>query len=171
MKNSIVCKQSIFIFIMLILGGCSSALKYPNGFQYAPYKPYDFNKQAALQKILWGELEKWQGVPYKWGGNSKNGVDCSGLAVIVYKKLFGISLPRSTKEQVKAGIKISKKKIKPGDLIFFLSPNKGRHVGIYLGNRRFTHASGAKKKVVISNIDRSYWRKAYWTSRRVISEN
>jgi len=159
----------MFILIMLILGGCGSALKYPNGFQYAPYKPYD--SKTSLQKALWDELEKWQGVPYKWGGNSKDGVDCSGLAVIVFKKIFGISLPRSTREQVQAGTNVSKKKIKPGDLIFFLSPKKNRHVGIYLGNRKFTHASGAKKKVVVSNIDQAYWRKAYWTSRRVISEN
>ncbi|MDM8539272.1 NlpC/P60 family protein, partial [Desulfobacterales bacterium HSG17] len=151
--------------------GCSSALRYPNGFQYAPYKPYDFNQQTALQEVLWDELEKWQGVPYKWGGNSKRGVDCSGLAVIVYKKLFGISLPRSTKEQVRTGTNVSKKRIKPRDLIFFLSPKKDRHVGIYLGNRKFTHASGSKKMVVISNIDHSYWRRAYWTSRRVLAEN
>lgn len=174
MKNSFLFKHDIIYLVMMLLAmffvsGCGSALRYPNGFQYVPYKSPG-SGQASMEKILWEELEQWQGIPYKWGGNSKRGVDCSGLAVIVYKKLFGISLPRSTIEQVKAGNKVSKNRLKPGDLIFFLSPKRERHVGIYLGNRRFTHASGAKKKVVVSNMDKTYWRRTYWTSRRIISE-
>lgn len=124
MKTQIFIKQSMFILILLILSGCGSALRYPNGFQYAPYKPDDSNQQVSIQEVLQNELKKWQGVPYKWGGNSKNGVDCSGLAVNVYKKLFGISLPRSTIYQVKAGTQVSKNKIKPGDLVFLFLPSR-----------------------------------------------
>jgi len=166
MKKIFFIKYSTFILIMLILGGCG--FRHSNGF--VPYKSDD-SSQTSLKEILWKEIEQWQGVPYKWGGSSADGVDCSGFAVVIFKKLFGINLPRSTGEQAKAGTQIPEKDLKPGDLVFFIFKNKTRHVGIYLGDRKFTHASNSHKKVMMSNLDKPNWRKAYWTSRRIISEN
>lgn len=104
------------------------------------------------------------------GGTDRSGVDCSGFVQRVYGDLFGIRLPRTTADQVHRGIDISDSQLRPGDLIFFLPSRTLRHVGIYLGDGQFAHASKSNG-VMISNIDEPYWRRAYWTARRVLPDN
>ncbi len=98
------------------------------------------------------------------GGTTRGGVDCSGLVQILYKELFGISMPRTVARQVKLGQPVRQEGLRPGDLVFFLPPGK-RHVGIYMGQGRFLHAS-ARRGVVISMLSENYWGKYYWTARR-----
>jgi cell wall-associated NlpC family hydrolase len=100
------------------------------------------------------------------GGNNRSGIDCSGFVRRIFKDLFNVRLPRSTALQVNTGCKVSKDQLKAGDLVFFHPPNKIRHVGIYLGRGEFAHAS-TSKGVTISRLNTTYWRKAYWTARRV----
>jgi cell wall-associated NlpC family hydrolase len=120
-----------------------------------------------VEQMLREELKLWTDTPHRMGGISSSGADCSGFVMIVYDKLFGISLPRDTENQVTVGVFTDKNDLKPGDLVFFKPPRIKRHVGIYLNNGEFAHTS-SRKGVTISRIDDPYWDKSYWTSRRIL---
>lgn len=102
------------------------------------------------------------GVPYRFGGSSLKGIDCSAFVQTVYK-YFSIDLPRTAREQFKAGVKVSKKEqLRIGDLIFFRTYAKfPSHVGIYVGEGKMIHASSREKKVTITSINEPYYVKRY----------
>lgn len=106
------------------------------------------------------------GVPYKWGGTSESGFDCSGLTRAVYL-LNGIELPRSSYEQYNEGDSIPKNKLQKGDLVFFITNRSKRvnHVGIYIGDNEFIHAPSKGKVVGKARLDTNYWIKAYKGAR------
>lgn len=109
--------------------------------------------------------KQYVGVPYKWGGTTPKGFDCSGFVTYVYRE-FGVSLPRTAEEQYQRGKKVSKEELAVGDLVFFATYKKtASHAGIYIGNDKFIHAS-SNKGVTISDLDESYWRKTYLGARR-----
>jgi cell wall-associated NlpC family hydrolase len=85
----------------------------------------------------------------------------------VYANLFNIHLPRTTQIQAKQGQPISSKELQAGDLVFFKPPSYPRHVGIFLSQSEFVHAS-KNKGVTISKIDAHYWGRYYWTARRIL---
>jgi len=113
------------------------------------------------------------GVKYQYGGSSpESGFDCSGFVYYVYKQ-FGITLERSSKDQSQNGTKVDKANLIPGDLVFFDTNgglNAVNHVGIYIGDGNFIHASSgsSKRKVVISNLNDGFYKSAYMTARRYI---
>ncbi|GGJ63873.1 cell wall-associated NlpC family hydrolase [Anoxybacillus voinovskiensis] len=108
--------------------------------------------------------KQYVGVPYKWGGKTPKGFDCSGFVTYVYQE-FGVSLPRTAEEQYRRGKKVSKEELAVGDLVFFTTYKKtASHTGIYIGDDKFIHASD--KGVIISDLDESYWRKTYLGARR-----
>lgn len=109
--------------------------------------------------------EDWYGVPYEWSGESMDGIDCSAFVQRVYQQAFSYRLPRVTETQVQTGSKVPRSEIRPGDLVFFRPKNQWNHVGVYLGNRTFAHASSSDG-VTESNLDKSYWKQYYWTARR-----
>jgi len=112
------------------------------------------------------QYKGWKGTPYRYGGLSKNGVDCSGFIYQTYKTVFGISLPRSTTEQVKQGKRVYINQLRAGDLIFFKTGRNVNHVGIYLEKGKFVHASSSKG-VIVSSMHTGYWKKSYWQARRL----
>ena len=113
--------------------------------------------------LLYDELVTWIGVPYKYGGNDKSGVDCSGFAVAVYKKVYGISLERQSERIYNQCQKRSKKEARPGDLVFFkINSDKVSHVGIIVQESRFIHASSSKG-VTLSNLTDAYYEKHYFS--------
>ncbi|PHR56391.1 MAG: hypothetical protein COA44_08525 [Arcobacter sp.] len=120
---------------------------------------------STLNKI-YAQYRQWKGTPYKYGGLTKGGVDCSGFVLQSYKKLFNIRLPRSTKDQVKKGKRVYINQLHAGDLVFFKTGWNVRHVGIYLEKGKFAHASSSKG-VIISNMHTGYWKKNYWQARRL----
>ena len=98
------------------------------------------------------EARKWNGVRYRLGGESRRGVDCSGLTMMVYKK-FGVSLPHWDEKQYRKGARVPKGREKPGDLVFFNEHGRGiSHVGIYSGNGKFIHASDYYKRATESQM-------------------
>ena len=114
---------------------------------------------------LYMESADWIGVPYRGGGDSKRGTDCSGLTYQVYRKVYRTQLPRNTEDLKKKSNKVSKRNLREGDLVFFTSRNSGKkvaHVGIYLKNGKFIHAS-TSKGVIVSNLNEDYYTK-HWIS-------
>lgn len=113
--------------------------------------------QQALNKFL----SKWEGTPYKLGGDSTTAIDCSALTSNTYKELFGIDLPRTAQAQASLGNAIAAADLQPGDLVFFKTGQNQNHVGVYMGDNLFMHAS-SKKGVTVSQLDAPYWQKRFW---------
>lgn len=109
------------------------------------------------------------GVPYKWGGAApESGFDCSGFVQFVVRQATGIMLPRSSFDQVRHGMSITRDELQPGDLVFFNTLRAPfSHVGIYIGENRFIHAPSRGKSVEIVDITNSYWQKRYNGARRL----
>jgi cell wall-associated NlpC family hydrolase len=107
------------------------------------------------------------GVPYRTGGESTHGVDCSGLACVVYRSV-GIKLPRTSDDQARVGAPVSRDDLEPGDLVFFGYGSNVSHVGIYAGDGNFIHASDRARSVRFDRLDNKYFRKRYVTARRVL---
>ena len=124
------------------------------------------NDVTDMNKEFMDFYNEWKGVKYRFGGNSKKGIDCSAFTQRIYKEKFDIKIPRSTWTQVKVGKEVKKSKLELGDLIFFKTGKIDRHVGVYMGNGDFMHAS--IKGVKFSKVDKPFYKKAYWTSRRII---
>jgi len=116
-------------------------------------------------------VEPWRGTPYKIGGTSKNGIDCSAFVRAMYSEVFRMDLPRTAEEQETLGAKVDRSRLQTGDLVFFRTQGMGpffksRHVGVYLGGGEFAQASG-KLGVTITRLDNAYWTKKYEGARRL----
>ncbi len=118
---------------------------------------------------LFTVAEKWLGVPYRYGGNTKKGCDCSGFVSQVYKAVYGKSLERNSAAiRDKNCSKIRRSQLRTGDLVFFKtgSSRKINHVGIYLKDNKFIHASSSKG-VIVSSLEEKYYIRTYVCSGRV----
>ena len=147
-----------------LLGGSSgkddNALATPGvtGSRTAGQTSADGNKIIATGK-------KYLGVPYVWGGTTTAGFDCSGFTQYVLKE-NGISIPRTAAEQFAAGKAVDKKNLKVGDLVFFTTYKPGAsHVGFYMGNDQFIHASSSAKQVTVSSLSEQYFVDRYIGAR------
>jgi cell wall-associated NlpC family hydrolase len=121
-----------------------------------------------VQAKMMREISKMMGVSYKLGGQDENGIDCSAYTMLVYKNSMGKLLPRSSAEQYKIGRIIETADLKFGDLVFFDTTGEpASHVGIYLGDDLFAHAS-VSLGVTISSLESSYFKQRYNGARRVV---
>lgn len=114
---------------------------------------------------LYLEAAEWMGVPYRVGGDSKRGTDCSGMTAQIYRKVYRTKLSRSTDGQKKESNKVAKRNLREGDLVFFTSSRSGKkvaHVGIYLKDGKFIHAS-TSRGVIVSELKEPYYTK-HWIS-------
>ncbi|HHT6883838.1 C40 family peptidase [Campylobacter coli] len=145
------------VVIAFYIGGCSLA-------QNASHTPTNYNvdKETRLRMIA----NEWKKTPYVLGGTTKKGADCSGFAQSTLAQ-FNTRIPRTTTKQLRLGIKVSKSKLKTGDLVFFKTgrgPN-GMHVGIYMSKGKFIHLS-TKGGVREVDLNSSYWKNRYIGARR-----
>ena len=110
---------------------------------------------------------KYKGIPYKFGGVTTNGFDCSGYTLFVFDKI-NVKLSRTADTQYKEGLAVAKNKLQKGDLVFFETYEKGAsHVGIYAGSGKFWHAS-TSKGVMLSSLEDQYWKPRYLGARRIL---
>ncbi|QBF83111.1 peptidase P60 [Shewanella maritima] len=155
----------IVVAVLLTLTACSSA---------PPPQSTPSSQTSKVTQANWNEArirafyQQWQGVPYRLGGMDKRGTDCSGLVVLAYQSLVGGSIPRTTEQQTSLGYKVAKSELQAGDLVFFKTSWRGRHVGIYLSNRQFLHVSSSRG-VMISSLDNVYWQPRYWFASRLVN--
>lgn len=120
----------------------------------------------VIRRALLKQHQRWSGTPYRLGGTTQRGIDCSALVQNVYQDTFDISLPRTTRRLVDKGHAIKRRNLRAGDLVFFRPPGN-RHVGIYVGDGYFLHAS-VSQGVTMSALDNTYWQRYYWQSRRTL---
>jgi len=126
-----------------------------------------FDYTTLREKMLM-EVIKYLNTPYKYGGNTKDGMDCSAFTQILFRDVFNISLERSARLQYTQGSEVSKSdELKVGDLVFFNTRKRVKpgHVGIYIGDNLFAHAS-TKKGVTITALDYDYYSRTYMGARR-----
>lgn len=110
------------------------------------------------------------GVAYRYGGTSAStGFDCSGFMQHIFRRSMGLNLPRTSAEQAKMGVGVSRGELQPGDMVFFRTMGRGRisHVGLYIGNDRFIHAPRTGKRIEITSLSNKYWNTKYAFARRV----
>jgi hypothetical protein len=125
------------------------------------------NDNEHLRKEIVRTANQFIGVRYRWGGQSSStGFDCSGLTMVVYR-LNGLELPRSSRQQWKAGRPVYQEQLLKGDLVFFATTGGERvsHVGIYIGNNKFLHAPSSGRKIRISSMSNKYYKSRYLGAR------
>lgn len=126
----------------------------------------EFLKNVHLLNLIDG----WMGTRYVLGGSTKRGIDCSALMQIFFASLYGISLPRTAKQQYDASRRISRTELKEGDLLFFNTTGGVSHVGMYLCNNKFVHASSSNG-VTISDMFDPYYANRLVGAGRIVEEN
>jgi murein DD-endopeptidase len=147
-------RGALTILAMSFLAGCASS---PS----APVTDPGSADRAASSAL------KMVGKPYRYGGSSPAGFDCSGLVQYSYKQA-GVTLPRATDAQLRASQPLRGQHLRRGDLLFFDQEGKKKsHVGIYLGNGRFVHAPSSGKTVRTDRLDSAYWKKHLSEARRI----
>lgn len=159
-------KKLIYILITVVLFACGGSKKTVS----KSSNKRIIDKYAAILKTpksnisnikLYTFIDSWYGTKYKYGGMSKSGVDCSGFCNVLYSQVYKKQIRRTTSELSKDINKKSKGNLKEGDLVFFtISKKKNSHVGVYLANNKFVHASSSKG-VIISSLDNPYYKKTY----------
>jgi cell wall-associated NlpC family hydrolase len=154
-------KIEVFVFAALLLSlACSGPAKKPG----SAAKVYPLSRKDA-GKLVSG-AGKHIGEPYRSGGTSSSGWDCSGFVYGMYDRYLSVHLPRTAKAQYLNSLKVKDTRSRPGDLVFFkIKSSKPSHVGIYIGGGQFIHAS-TSKGVIISTLDEKYYRRSFAGFRR-----
>jgi lipoprotein Spr len=132
----------------------------------------DIPAESITNIPLLQKIDEWWGTPYSLGGSSKNGVDCSYFTLDVMKEVYKVNLKRTAAEQYEQSSKIEWNNLKEGDLIFFKAEGRRNisHVGIYLANNKFAHAS-TSQGVTISDLADPYWQRRLYSLGRVAAQN
>ncbi len=126
---------------------------------------------ATTNTKLYQFVYDWIGTPYRLGGSSKKGIDCSKFAYELYDKVFNTTLGYNSRNQYSQVTPISKGELKAGDLVFFKIRSKSiTHVGVYIGDNKFAHASSSKG-VMVSNLDEPYWKRYYYNGGRMPNDS
>ena len=116
--------------------------------------------ELLQDNVLLEHIDEWYGTRYRYGGTSKSGIDCSAFVQAIYLSAFAVSLPRTARDQYRSSRIISATEVKPGDLVFFNTTGGISHVGIYLQNNKFAHAS-TSQGVTVSDMFDPYYLKRF----------
>ncbi|MFB6247862.1 MAG: C40 family peptidase [Salinibacter sp.] len=166
-RMSLQARGSLLVLLCLggaLLAGCASSAETSSRSVSSTDRAWT---SAEAESRLRGAAKRWDGTPHQLGGTSRRGVDCSGLVQSVFANEFRVQVPRTTEQQVRAGRSVPRARLRPGDLVFFRPGWKKRHVGIYLSDGQFLHAS-ASSGVTVSSLRRDYWTEHWWQARRLL---
>lgn len=160
-------KLTLPVMLILLTACASTGTDYSgrsNSYAANAFRPLP----EVRDQVVMGAIAQI-GIPYKWGGSTRNGFDCSGLVQYVYNQA-GLRVPRNSRAQYRAAKSVSWQRAKPGDLLFFrLKSRRVSHVGIYVGDGRFIHAPRTGKNVGWASLNNQYWRKRLVGAGRLIS--
>jgi hypothetical protein len=165
-----LCLNLALAFIISLILCCTS--KPVSNREYSEIQQTSKNNILSVTRSNPGYMaaslaRKQVGAPYRYGGSSPSGFDCSGLAHYVYGKL-GVNLPRKSREMARVGQQVPVHDLLPGDLVFFrINRNRVSHVGIYIGNDKFVHATKSGDPVRKDSITNPWWRKRFVVGRRL----
>ncbi|RZL31965.1 MAG: glycoside hydrolase [Pedobacter sp.] len=124
----------------------------------------DATSNLKLYKFIY----EWIGTPYRFGGNTKKGIDCSAFTKAIYDKVFNTTILRNSRDIFSMVNPLAKTELKEGDLVFFKIKSRSiTHIGIYLGDSRFAHASSTRG-VVISNLNDPYYNRYFYKGGRIL---
>ena len=150
--------------MLMTLAGCAGT-RTPIDFSSlsgAPEQPITSVQKDVIQAAL-----SLLGTPYRFGGTTPEGFDCTGFVNYVYRKSAGMTLPRESHDLVRAGKQIPAAKLLPADIVYFMIEyQKPLHVGIYLGDGKFIHAPSRRGRVNIQSLNQDYWKSRYLGARR-----
>ncbi|WBX76202.1 C40 family peptidase [Tenacibaculum ovolyticum] len=169
-------KKIVFIFIisfvMISCGSSKNVTGYKKPKKQIEQPSNSTNKPTIADKIVWTAVT-YKGVPYKFGGMTKRGMDCSGLIYTSFKQR-NVSIPRSSREMYAKSYEISLNKVKRGDLLFFKTSRKRggvNHVGLVTSVKnkdiRFIHSTSSKG-VMVTSLHTYYWKKAFVRAKRIL---
>ncbi|MBX2920826.1 MAG: C40 family peptidase [Chitinophagaceae bacterium] len=140
----------------------------PLQFKYAIKMNVEVERLANAE--LYKFIENWWATPYRMGGSTKKGVDCSAFTQTLLSVIYNIQVPRTASEQKQYCMPVDPEQLKEGDLVFFNTKGRGiSHVGIYLHDHKFVHAASSNG-VMISSLEENYWSKKYAGAGRVVDE-
>lgn len=155
------------ILIALTLSGCASNqnLRSTDGTTWQPSREPATAGESAKADRLWQVFERYEGTPYRYGGTSASGFDCSGFIATAFDEALGRQLPRTTSQMLSTGRVVEKEELRAGDLVFFRIKGKDQHAGIYMGGNSFIHSS-TSIGVTHSSLNGYYWRDRFSQARR-----
>lgn len=165
----------IFSIVVIFLAACHSARESGSTSTSAEASKSVMSKYAAMMRVSEKELDRkliyfvdaWYGAPYKYGGGGKAGIDCSHLVCRIYKDVYGKNVTGTASDLEKMSDDVKESKLKQGDMVFFkIESSKISHVGIYIANNHFVHAS-VKKGVIINNLEDKYYKKYFYKGGRI----
>ncbi len=164
--------KKIYIIVIPLLAMFVGCVPYPRYLSHRIAPPAVIAQKLILpdNESLMGTINYYIGTPYKYGGCSKKGIDCSCFVQKVYKESLGMDIPRTVAQQWKRGKYVKKDDLAFGDIVFFKTSKRKApsHSGIYIGGRKFAHASSSLG-VTITSLSDSYWSKRYIGARRMIA--
>jgi cell wall-associated NlpC family hydrolase len=144
------------ILLILMLGACATPSPPPEPVSSAPMN------EVALYALSLSDT------PYRYGGASDSGFDCSGFVQYVYLNTLNIKLPRTSIEMSRVSADLNADQLRPGDLVFFNTRQQPfSHVGIYVGEERFVHSPSSGKAIIVTSMRDKYWRTRYDGARRI----
>lgn len=163
-------RQMLPLLALLIafgLAGCASnqSLRSTDGGNWQLPDEAVATGDPETAERLWQVFERYEGTPYRYGGTSASGFDCSGFIATAFSEALGRQLPRTTSQMLSAGDAVGRDQLQAGDLVFFRIEGKDQHAGIYMGGDSFIHSS-TSIGVTRSSLNGYYWRDRFSHARR-----
>lgn len=165
----------IFSILLIFLAACHSARESGSTSTASEASKRVMSKYAAMMRVSEKELDRkliyfvdaWYGAPYKYGGDGKSGIDCSRLVCRIYKDVYGKNVAGTARDLDRMSESVKQSRLKQGDMVFFkIESSKVSHVGVYIANNHFVHAS-VKKGVIINSLEDKYYKKYFYKGGRI----